>query len=162
MLLNLSGYVVSLPEKKVAKNGNQYYSFRIVHNEWRNGEDKPIFISCTLFGNLFDRIISKLNKGDAIDVQGDLTCNLFEVPSQTQPDKMEPRIGYNLMLNYIGYSQNGRGKSSSYINSTANNTVNNNPVPQPSIEIPKEYKSTQPSGYQQPNYASNDDDDLPF
>ena len=158
MLVNFTCHVASLPERKVAKNGNSFYVFRVGHNEFRNGERNTIWVSCCLFGNNYDRIIQFLKIGTAVDLSGDLYCTAY-----SDKNTNEPRVGYNLNVNFIGFAMNGYTNKS---NSDGSDYRGNQAETQPSIDIPSSYKKSQQVEVASISSKSSEmadyDDDLPF
>lgn len=149
MIVNLVCRIGIKPEKKVAKNGTEYYTFTAAINEYVKKENKTIWLNCVCFNSGFAPILDTANKGAIVEIIGDL-----QVLPYLDKTNSEVKISYNMMVHFIKFSYFGGNKHSSKEDENEKDNAKENEVPQ-TVSSVSSAKSSDTSN-------AIDNDDLPF
>lgn len=146
----VDGHIGGDAEKRVSKNGREYVTFRMAHNEKdREGNKQTIWFTVVSWNHT--GLTPYLTKGKAIEVIGKQSCRLY----QTKDNKTE--IGYDLVANAIDFVYSGNGDNDDSKAKTTTNTNAEVPVTQVKMAKPTTAEITLPD-----EPVGDSEDDLPF
>lgn len=136
-------------EVKVGKSGNQFLSFRIATDEYRNGKNEASWLNVVYTGERAIKLHQWLTKGKAVSVHGVENVGTYVDRNgqvQVSRDVMADRVDF--------VNVGGSGQTQSNTSTTAQG--------QASVAAPTNIAP--PAGTMKPQETTpaNDDDDLPF
>jgi single-strand DNA-binding protein len=80
------GHAGSDAKNETSKDGRiTYTKFTLAYSSKRKGVEKTMWINCTAFGKTAEYCLSKVKKGDLIQVIGELDCDAYERKQDGQP-----------------------------------------------------------------------------
>jgi single-strand DNA-binding protein len=101
-----SGTLIRTPKTGTSANGKRWANatIRVPTGQNREGDAETAFVSVIAFGDVADRL-AKLDKGDAISVQGSLKATTYEKNGET-------RHGLEIVANAVLSPYDARSKRS--------------------------------------------------
>ena len=140
-------------EVKVGKSGNQFLSFRIATDEYRNGKNETSWLTVVYTGERAIKMQQWLKKGKAVSVHGVENVGTYVDRNgqvQVSRDVMADRVDF---VNVGGSGQTQSNTST--ITPTQNQAT-------PNVAVPDNIAP--PAGTMKPQETTpaKDDDDLPF
>lgn len=73
-------------KNELSKDGRiSYTKFTLAYSSKRKGVDKTMWINCTAFGKTGEYCLSKVKKGDLIQVIGEIDCDAYERKQDGKP-----------------------------------------------------------------------------
>ena len=136
-------------EVKTGKSGNQFISFRVATDEYRNGKNEASWLNVVYTGERAIKMHQWLTKGKAVSVHGVENVGTYldrNGQVQVSRDVMADRVDF---VN-VGGSEQTQGNTSTTTQGQANVAAPTNIAP--------------PAGTMKPQETTlvKDDDDLPF
>ena len=158
--LQVTGYIVADAERKIAKNGKEYITFRIANNEFNDekgndGKTKPFWLGVTSFNTRHFSMVQYLTKGKPIIVEGDYNDRIYQ--NKEGNCDISREIIANAIYFFPSISENGNTTNTS----TESSKTDNAPKIQTKMETPKPTTADLVVPSQEP-VNDDDDDDLPF
>ena len=154
--LQVTGHIVADAERKMAKSGKEYLSFRIANNEFNDekgadGKAKPYWIGVTSLNQRHFSLTQYLTKGKPVIVEGDYSDRIY------QNKEGNCDISRDILANAI-YFLPGSGEGG---NNTATATAK---AAAPTVQTKMETPKPTTAEIKVPTPAPADDgvDDLPF
>ena len=145
----IAGRLGADPEVRFTSGGQKVTTFRVATNRKKKGVEETVWYRITVWGELFDKMISYLKKGSAVMVWGDLSAELYT------DRKGQQQISLNLTASQISFSPFGKGDSQQQGQSNQSSQAN--------ASAHNDYDFTAPMSGQATSFGSSpSDDEIPF
>lgn len=145
-------------EVKVGKSGNQFLSFRIATDEYRNGKNEASWLNVVYTGDRAIKMHQWLTKGKAVSVHGVENVSTYTDRNgqvQVSRDVMADRV------DFVNVGGSGQTQSNSSTTTTTQNQTNVG-QPAPNVAAPTNIALSTGTMKPQETTPAKDDDDLPF
>jgi single-strand DNA-binding protein len=134
---NFVGHAGNDAKNEISKNGISYTKFTLAYSSKRKGVEKTIWINCTAFGKTAEYCLSKVRKGDLIQVIGEIDVDAYERKQDGKPAASVSLVVEKFL----------------WLRSAVKNDVPTSPEAIPTFD--NTFNSTIPLG-------ANDESDIPF
>lgn len=159
MIVNLIGRLGADAEVKSGKNGNQFISFRVAADEFKNGSRGTVWFNVITDSNERNmKIVQYLTKGRLINITGTETCDIYFNKNN------EPQISRDIRafnVDFVSSSQQNTEQSNQNSNQSTSQVVDSNITVTPQIDCGTLRRPTQ-APTQAPIVEVDSTDDLPF
>lgn len=143
----IAGRLGADPEVRFTPSGLKVTSLRVATNQRRNGEEVTVWISVSVWGDQFDKMMSYLKKGSAIIVNGRLK------PPRVYNDKSgNPRAALEVNADNIQFSPFGKASEGEGVNNNASAYTTNAAPAHTPAPAQSNYAAATPA--QEPQYQA--------
>lgn len=162
----LTGHIVSDAEKKIAKSGKEYITFRFANNDsvkkGENDKNSTYWFSVKYFKEGSDNFCKYLKKGKPVFITGDYDDNIYESKVSGGCE-----IGRNIIADSInffdlGTKKQGDSDNESYSANNVSEQANYSNAPTKTQTKMETSKVKQEETVAASVSSDNDDDELPF
>lgn len=144
-------------EVKIGKNGNQFLSFRVATDEYRNGKNEASWLNVVCTSERAIKLHQWLTKGKAVSVHGVENVGTYldrNGQVQVSRDVMADRV------DFVNVGGSGQTQSNTAATATQNQAKPN--VAAPNVATPTDIAPPAGTMKSQETMPAKDDDDLPF
>ncbi len=103
--MTIMGHLGADPEVRFTSSGQKVTTIRVAANQRRGGKDETFWWRVTIWGEIFDKLLTYFKKGSAIIVSGEM----LKPEIYTNKDG-QPQVSLNLVAYHLAFSPFGKGE----------------------------------------------------